>query len=194
MLLYRIDAVATCSHWGFGMAGGDAARQVHRGGAIICAALASGVLLGFFAGPANLDISFWLALALAGVLIQGAIILWLMQKDPREVAPRAGPHGSVGPHPYPFEHKSVIQIPVAGTFSVDYEEEDGKRTNRIIDAKSIDWHGGVICLNGFCHLLRAPRLFRADRIHKLTHRQTGEVVATNIVRWLQTWAEGQGPA
>ena len=88
----------------------------------------------------------------------------------------------------------MIQIPVAGTFSVEYEEEDGERTNCIVDAQTVEWHGCEICLNGFCHLLQAPRLFRADRIHKLADQQTGEVVATNIARWLQTWAEGQGSA
>lgn len=59
---------------------------------------------------------------------------------------------------------------------IHYKDASGNRTKRLIDVREADigWEYG--CLFGHCHLRRAFRTFRIDRIERCIIPETGEII------------------
>lgn len=76
-------------------------------------------------------------------------------------------------------------LPAYGTFEIDYVDESGGKTKRIVDIKQLGSTKDHNYLTGFCRLRDQARTFRIDRIRHCTDTETGEVI-TDIVRFFRT--------
>lgn len=65
----------------------------------------------------------------------------------------------------------------AASFRIEYLDGGDAPTQRRIDIKGFSEFDGKIYLEAWCHLRRAMRSFRADRVLEMTSLQTGEVIS-----------------
>jgi len=73
---------------------------------------------------------------------------------------------------------------ITGNLRIDYRDGAGSRTTRNIRLMKYGaWEGGAI-LWAYCHLRRANRTFRTDRIISCTDLDTGEIIE-NLEVWLE---------
>ena len=78
-----------------------------------------------------------------------------------------------------------FRLPIRGSFDLKYTDAKGVETRRTIDAKTLDIYGNRLYLNTFCHLDKAPRMFRCDRMAILVDRETGEIIEGSAIgNWL----------
>jgi hypothetical protein len=77
------------------------------------------------------------------------------------------------------------KYPLRGALDLDYRDVKGQRTERYIEASSLEARGGVLYLWGWCEMRHAIRQFRVDQIQGLSDGETGEVIdARDIAGWL----------
>lgn len=73
-----------------------------------------------------------------------------------------------------------------GALDIEYVDANGERTDRYVEATSIEAKGGKLYLWGWCEKRQARRQFRVDRIVALNDGQTGEVIdPEKITAWLR---------
>ncbi len=70
-----------------------------------------------------------------------------------------------------------------GALDITYIDAKGDRTDRYIEAVSLEGRGGKLYLGGWCEMRNAFRSFRVDRIATLADGETGEIV-DDIASWL----------
>ncbi|ACA20662.1 conserved hypothetical protein [Methylobacterium sp. 4-46] len=80
-------------------------------------------------------------------------------------------------------------LPIEGRFELVYEDGNGAWTVRHLAAHELKVGPGKVLVGGTDRDRDAYRGFRADRIHRLTDRDTGERVERNILDWLMRRAE-----
>lgn len=66
---------------------------------------------------------------------------------------------------------------IKATLRLDYRDATGKTSERIVDVKECDTSNPAGYLIGFCHLRRAIRTFRIDRIERAVDAETGEIIS-----------------
>ena len=81
-------------------------------------------------------------------------------------------------------------LPIEGRFELVYEDGNGAWSVRRLQARELKIGPGRVLLGGTDRDRDGYRGFRADRIHRLTDRETGERVERNILDWLTRRAEG----
>ena len=78
-----------------------------------------------------------------------------------------------------------------GALDIAYVDETGARTERYLDARSIEARDGLLYLWAWCESKQAVGRFRVDRIAALADGETGEIVEPGkITRWLLERASG----
>ncbi|KMO29299.1 hypothetical protein [Methylobacterium aquaticum] len=75
-------------------------------------------------------------------------------------------------------------LPIEGRFELVYEDGKGAWSVRRIQAHELKIGPGRVLLGGTDRDRDGYRGFRADRIHRLTDRDTGERVERAILDWL----------
>ncbi|MGY2048248.1 hypothetical protein [Methylobacterium sp. JK268] len=80
-------------------------------------------------------------------------------------------------------------LPLEGRFELVYEDGRGAWTVRHLAARELKVGPGKVLLGGTDRDRDGYRGFRADRIHRLTDRDTGERVERNLIDWLLRRAE-----
>ncbi|MFE1602345.1 hypothetical protein [Methylobacterium sp. ID0610] len=80
-------------------------------------------------------------------------------------------------------------LPIEGRFELVYEDGKGAWTVRHLAAHELKIGPGKVLVGGTDRDRDAYRGFRADRIHRLTDRDSGERVERNILDWLVRRAE-----
>ena len=81
-------------------------------------------------------------------------------------------------------------LPIEGRFELVYEDGNGAWSVRRLQAHELKIGPGRVLVGGTDRDRDGYRGFRADRIHRLTDRDTGERVERNILDWLTRRAEG----
>ncbi|PIK71793.1 hypothetical protein CS379_17465 [Methylobacterium frigidaeris] len=81
-------------------------------------------------------------------------------------------------------------LPIEGRFELVYEDGNGAWSVRRLQAHELKIGPGRVLVGGTDRDRDGYRGFRADRIHRLTDRDTGERVERNILDWLTHRAEG----
>ncbi|MFH6782814.1 MULTISPECIES: hypothetical protein [Methylobacterium] len=81
-------------------------------------------------------------------------------------------------------------LPIEGRFELVYEDGNGAWSVRRLQARELKIGPGRVLVGGADRDRDGYRGFRADRIHRLTDRDTGERVERNILDWLTRRAEG----
>lgn len=81
-------------------------------------------------------------------------------------------------------------LPIEGRFELVYEDGNGAWSVRRLQARELKIGPGRVLVGGTDRDRDGYRGFRADRIHRLTDRETGERVERNILDWLTRRAEG----
>ncbi|KMO15841.1 hypothetical protein SQ03_16285 [Methylobacterium platani JCM 14648] len=81
-------------------------------------------------------------------------------------------------------------LPIEGRFEIVYEDGNGAWSVRRLQAHELKIGPGRVLVGGTDRDRDGYRGFRADRIHRLTDRDTGERVERNILDWLTRRAEG----
>lgn len=80
-------------------------------------------------------------------------------------------------------------LPIEGRFELVYEDGNGAWSVRRLQAHELKIGPGRVLVGGTDRDRDGYRGFRADRIHRLTDRDTGERVEHNILDWLTRRAE-----
>lgn len=80
-------------------------------------------------------------------------------------------------------------LPIEGRFELVYEDGSGAWSVRRLAAHELKIGPGKVLVGGTDRDRDGYRGFRADRIHRLTDRDTGERVERNILDWLTRRAE-----
>lgn len=80
-------------------------------------------------------------------------------------------------------------LPIEGRFELVYEDGNGAWSVRRLQAHELKIGPGRVLVGGTDRDRDGYRGFRADRIHRLTDRDTGERVERNILDWLTRRAE-----
>lgn len=80
-------------------------------------------------------------------------------------------------------------LPIEGRFELVYEDGNGAWSVRRLQARELKIGPGRVLVCGTDRDRDGYRGFRADRIHRLTDRDTGERVEHNILDWLTRRAE-----
>ncbi len=80
-------------------------------------------------------------------------------------------------------------LPIEGRFELVYEDGNGAWSVRRLQAHELKIGPGRVLVGGTDRDRDGYRGFRADRIHRLTDRDTGELVERNILDWLTRRAE-----
>ena len=80
-------------------------------------------------------------------------------------------------------------LPIEGRFELVYEDGNGAWSVRRLQARELKIGPGRVLVGGTDRDRDGYRGFRADRIHRLTDRDTGERVEHNILDWLIRRAE-----
>lgn len=75
-------------------------------------------------------------------------------------------------------------LPIEGRFELVYEDGNGAWSVRRLQAHELKIGPGRVLVGGTDRDRDGYRGFRADRIHRLTDRDTGERVERNILDWL----------
>ncbi|WP_298957442.1 hypothetical protein [uncultured Methylobacterium sp.] len=104
-------------------------------------------------------------------------------------APSAGPEP---PAPTPFVERqdgAWRVLPLEGRFELVYEDGNGAWSVRRLAAHELKIGPGRVLVGGTDRDRDGYRGFRADRIHRLTDRDSGERVERNILDWLTRRAE-----
>lgn len=108
-------------------------------------------------------------------------------------------------HAMPVDHRDAIHerppafverqdgawrvLPIEGRFELVYEDGNGAWSVRRLQARELKIGPGRVLVCGTDRDRDGYRGFRADRIHRLTDRDTGERVEHNILDWLIRRAE-----
>ncbi|MDY6960272.1 MAG: WYL domain-containing protein [Pseudomonadota bacterium] len=78
------------------------------------------------------------------------------------------------------------KLAISGAMDIGYIDSKGDKTERYIEAKSLEVREGRLYLWGWCEIRQGVRKFRVDRITALTDGETGEdVEPEQIVSWLR---------
>jgi hypothetical protein len=78
-----------------------------------------------------------------------------------------------------------------GALDIAYVDDTGRRTERYLEARSIEAKDGQLYLWAWCEKKQAVGKFRVDRIAALADGETGEIVAPHLItRWLLERASG----
>ncbi|MEH3147150.1 MAG: hypothetical protein PGN34_17770 [Methylobacterium frigidaeris] len=104
-------------------------------------------------------------------------------------APAAGPEP---PASTPFVERrdgAWRVLPLEGRFELVYEDGNGAWSVRRLAAHELKIGPGRVLVGGTDRDRDGYRGFRADRIHRLTDRDSGERVERNILDWLTRRAE-----
>lgn len=80
-------------------------------------------------------------------------------------------------------------LPIEGRFELVYEDGNGAWSVRRLQAHELKIGPGRVLVGGTDRDRDGYRGFRADRIHRLTDRDSGERVERNILDWLTRRAE-----
>ena len=80
-------------------------------------------------------------------------------------------------------------LPVEGRFALVYEDGSGAWSVRHLAAHELKIGPGRVLLGGTDQHRGGYRCFRADRIRRLSDRDTGERIERNILDWLTRRAE-----
>ncbi|MET7245048.1 hypothetical protein ABZT49_16965 [Methylobacterium sp. EM32] len=80
-------------------------------------------------------------------------------------------------------------LPIEGRFELVYEDGNGAWSVRRLQAHELKIGPGRVLVGGTDRDRDGYRGFRADRIHRLTDRDTGERVERNVLDWLTRRAE-----
>lgn len=80
-------------------------------------------------------------------------------------------------------------LPIEGRFELVYEDGNGAWSVRRLQAHELKIGPGRVLVGGTDRDRDGYRGFRADRIHRLTDRDTGERVEHNILDWLTRRAQ-----
>ncbi|WP_407068099.1 hypothetical protein [Methylobacterium crusticola] len=80
-------------------------------------------------------------------------------------------------------------LPLEGRLELVYEDRAGAWSVRRLQAHELKIGPGRVLVGGTDHDRDGYRAFRADRIHRLTDRDSGERVERNILDWLIRRAE-----
>jgi WYL domain-containing protein len=75
--------------------------------------------------------------------------------------------------------------PVRIRLRIGYVNAGGVGSERTVDVRQFGAYEGTVLLIGHCHLRRATRTFRVDRITQCVDETTGEVI-TNLGEYLET--------
>jgi hypothetical protein len=75
---------------------------------------------------------------------------------------------------YPEDHDVAV---TPASFWIAYRDGSAAPTQRRIEVEGFSDFDGRIYLEAWCHLRRAMRSFRADRVAEMTSVQTGEVIS-----------------
>jgi hypothetical protein len=88
-------------------------------------------------------------------------------------------------------------LPLAGTFTLVYEDRSGAWSSRTLEARELKLGPGRTLLGGIDRARGLYRGFRVDRIRRLTDHATGERIETGILDRLFALAKprrGRGKA
>lgn len=86
--------------------------------------------------------------------------------------------------------ENTERFPLRGVLDIEYVDSKGQRTERYVEAKSLEARGGKLYLWAWCEIRQAVRNFRVDRIAALSNGETGEVVEpADIPVWLRERAK-----
>ena len=80
-------------------------------------------------------------------------------------------------------------LPIEGRFALVYEDGNGARSVRHLAAHELKIGPGRVLVGGTDQHHGGYRCFRADRIRRLSNRDTGERIERNILDWLTGRAE-----
>ena len=80
-------------------------------------------------------------------------------------------------------------LPIEGRFALVYEDGNGARSVRHLAAHELKIGPGRVLVGGTDQHRGGYRCFRADRIRRLSERDTGERIERNILDWLTRRAE-----
>lgn len=119
--------------------------------------------------------------------------------DPPGNAPAAGRSSAPEARAMPVEPPGLFLerqdgawrvLPIEGRFELVYEDGNGAWSVRRLQAHELKIGPGRVLVGGTDRDRDGYRGFRADRIHRLTDRDSGERVERNILDWLTRRAEG----
>lgn len=75
-------------------------------------------------------------------------------------------------------------LPAKSKLKFIYTDGSGKETNRTIDTEKYGRYGSTTLIIGYCHLRKAKRTFRADRIKSCINLESNETI-TDVESFLQ---------
>lgn len=125
-----------------------------------------------------------IVIAVVGAIVAAAFVFQSAWKSDTKQRPQPPVPRAHREHDFRL-HDPDVRLHIAGTFILDYSDVGEHRTQRIVDAKTIEVYGEHTYLTGFCHLRQDMRTFRFDRIASLIDQSTGEVIESpDVEGWL----------